>query len=83
MAPPYLDADSFPLPKGFKDFKKQPTDTGNYRDNAYRTDRRLSFKLGLTPNATDEYALGYVRQEGKKGNPVYTGSATGKNVIRY
>ncbi len=79
----YLDADSFPLPKGFKDFKKQPTDTGNYRDNAYRTDRRLSFKLGLTPNATDEYALGYVRQEGKKGNPVYTGSATGKNVIRY
>lgn len=79
----YLDADSFPLPKGFKDFKKQPTDTGNYRDNAYHTDNRLSFKLGLTPNATDEYALGYVRQEGEKGNPVYTGSATGKNVIRY
>ncbi|WP_034387374.1 TonB-dependent receptor plug domain-containing protein [Comamonas composti] len=79
----YLDADSFPLPKGFKDFKKQPTDTGDKRENAYRTDKRLSFKIGLTPNATDEYALGYVHQEGEKGNPVYTGTATGKNVIRY
>src|SRR2546429_7341951 len=37
----------------------------------FRSDKRLSFKLGLTPNATDEYALGYVRQEGEKGNPVY------------
>ena len=72
----YLDADSFRLPKGFKDFKAQPTDTGSQRENAYRTDKRLSFKVGLTPNATDEYALGYVRQEGEKGNPVYTGQST-------
>lgn len=72
----YLDADSFPLPKGFTDYKKTPTDTGNDRENASRTDKRLSFKLGLTPNATDEYALGYVRQEGRKGNPVYTGAST-------
>ena len=72
----YLAADSFRLPGGFKDFKAQPTDTGNYRENAYRTDKRLSFKVGLTPNATDEYALGYVRQEGEKGNPVYTGQST-------
>lgn len=73
----YLDADNFPLPKGFKDFKKKPTDTGSHRENAYRTDKRLSFKVGLTPNATDEYALGYVRQEGEKGNPVYTGNKGG------
>ncbi|MFC4621392.1 TonB-dependent receptor plug domain-containing protein [Comamonas nitrativorans] len=72
----YLDADSFPLPKGFTDYKKAPTDTGSDRENASRTDKRLSFKLGLTPNATDEYALGYVRQEGRKGNPVYTGAST-------
>ena len=77
----YLDADSFPLPGGFKDYKAKPTDTGDNRQNAYRTDKRLSFKLGLTPNATDEYALGYVRQEGEKGNPVYTGRASGG--IRY
>lgn len=79
----YLDADSFPLPGGFKDYKAKPTDTGDNRQNAYRTDNRLSFKLGLTPNATDEYALGYVRQEGEKGNPVYTGKSTQQNAVRY
>ena len=77
----YLDADSFPLPHGFKDFKAKPTDTGSRRENAYRTDQRLSLKLGITPNATDEYALGYVRQDGEKGNPVYTGQST--SGIRY
>ena len=79
----YLEADSFPLPRGFRDYKKQPTDTGSNRENADRTDKRLSFKLGLTPNATDEYAIGYVRQEGEKGNPVYTGQSTQKNAVRY
>lgn len=77
----YLDADGFPLPKGFKDYKAKPTDTGSQRENAYRTDQRLSFKIGLTPNATDEYALGYVNQDGEKGNPVYTGQST--SGIRY
>jgi len=77
----YLDADSFPLPRGFRDYKANPTDTGSRRENAYRTDQRLSLKLGITPNATDEYALGYVRQDGEKGNPVYTGQS--KSGIRY
>ncbi|AVP57567.1 TonB-dependent receptor plug domain-containing protein [Pulveribacter suum] len=79
----YLDADGFALPRGFRDYKRQPTDAGSHRENAYRTDRRLSFKLGLTPNATDEYALGYVRQEGEKGNPVYTGRSAQRNAVRY
>jgi len=77
----YLDADSFPLPRGFRDYKAKPTDTGSRRENAYRTDQRLSLKLGITPNATNEYALGYVRQGGEKGNPVYTGQS--KSGIRY
>ena len=77
----YLDADSFPLPHGFQDFKNVPTDTGDSRENAQRRDRKFSVKLGLTPNATDEYAIGYVRQEGEKGNPVYTGRAT--SGVRY
>jgi len=76
-----LDADSFPLPGGFKDYKAKPTDTGSSRENAYSNDRRLSLKLGLTPNASDEYALGYVRQEGEKGNPVYTGQSS--SGVRY
>lgn len=77
----YLDADSFPLARGFRDYKATPTDTGDERANAWRTDKRLSLKLGFTPNEHDEYALGYVRQEGEKGNPVYTGKAT--SGIRY
>ncbi len=77
----WLDADGFPLPDGFVDYKRVPTDTGDERDNADRDDRKLSLKLGFMPNETDEYALGYVRQEGEKGNPVYTGRAT--SGIRY
>ena len=81
----YLDADSFPLPHGFKDFKVKPTDTGSRRENAYRTDQRLSL-LGITPNATDEYALGYVRQDGERatrGTPASppAASATGAGRI--
>lgn len=73
----YLDANGFPLPKDFHDQKKSPTDLGSYRENGHYTDKKLSFKLGLTPNATDEYVFGYVRQEGKKGQPVYTGERKG------
>lgn len=76
-----LKADAFPLPDGFRDYKSVPTDTGDDRRNADRDDRRLSFKLGYTPREGDEYALGYARQDGEKGNPVYTGSARGG--IRY
>lgn len=69
----WLDADKYPLGRGFKDGKKVPTDTGKYRENAYRRDKRASFKIGLTPNATDEYVLGYAIQNGEKDQPVYVG----------
>ena len=76
-----LKANSFPLPSHFRDYKNSPTDVTDYRQNAAHEDKRFSFKLGLTPNAHDEYALGYVRQDGKKENPVYTG--TSESGIRY
>ncbi|WP_313140786.1 TonB-dependent receptor [Stenotrophomonas sp.] len=76
-----LKADEFPLPDGFVDYKRVPTDTGSERQNAQREDRRLSFKLGYTPREGDEYAIGYARQDGEKGNPVYTGTA--RSGIRY
>lgn len=72
---------SFALPKGFKDYKAKPTDTGNYRENADEKNRRIALKVGLTPNATDEYVLGYSRIDAEKGNPVYTGTST--DGIRY
>lgn len=48
---------------------------GGHRDNSYRHDWRVSAKVGYTPNATDEYAVGFIHQEGEKGNPVQTTSA--------
>ncbi len=76
-----LKANEFPLPEGFRDYKRVPTDTGSDRRNAAREDRRLSFKLGYAPREGDEYAIGYARQDGEKGNPVYTGTA--RSGIRY
>lgn len=69
----WLGADKFPLGKGFEDGKSKPTDTGKYRENAKRRDQRASFKIGLTPNETDEYVLGYSNQKGEKEQPVYVG----------
>ena len=77
----WLDADSFPLPDGFVDYKSKPTDMGNKRENAYRNDRRTSIKIGFEPNERSEFALGYVKQQGEKGNPVYTGRSN--SGIRY
>lgn len=34
---------------------------------------KFSVKAGFTPNATDEYVIGYVNQKGEKGNPPYVG----------
>lgn len=76
-----LDADTFPLPEGFKDDKANPTDTDGHRENAYRNDRRASIRIGYAPNERSGFAIGYVRQDGEKGNPVYTGRAS--SGIRY
>jgi iron complex outermembrane receptor protein len=90
----YLDADNFPLssdytsraiPTSAKSSTPLVVEDGSQRENSYRTDKKLSLKLGLTPNATDEFALGYVKQEGEKGNPPYAGTAPGTlgSSIRY
>jgi iron complex outermembrane receptor protein len=66
----YLDEDFFSLSD---DFSATSLEDGGRRENSYRTDKKISFKLGLTPNDSDEYVLGYQRQEGEKGNPPYAG----------
>ena len=43
------------------------------RNNADRKDTKINIKLGLTPNTTDEYAIGYVKQDGEKNTPPYAG----------
>lgn len=72
----YLDSDNFPLSS---DYKATATENGGHRKNAYRKDSKLSLKLGLTPNASDEYTLSYIKQDGKKGQPPSTDPA----VARY
>jgi iron complex outermembrane receptor protein len=66
----YLTQDAFRLPDGFRPVT---TEDGGNRQNSYRTDWRASAKLGLTPRATDEYALVVAWQDGEKGNPPYSG----------
>lgn len=67
----YLDRDSYTLSRDFRPVAAQPD---RERRNAYNTDKKLNIKVGLTPNATDEYALNYVNQKGEKGSPPYAGT---------
>lgn len=65
-----LKQNTYPLSGDFKPRKYQQTDD---RANAYRDDLKFSVKAGYTPNATDEYVIGYVNQHGEKGTPPYVG----------
>lgn len=67
----YLKTDHFDLPGGFRPTNVQQGE--GQRENSRRKDAKLSVKLGLTPNATDEYVFGIVRQDGEKGQPTYAG----------
>lgn len=73
----YIEADTFPLSS---DFQGNAVQRPGNRDNAYRTDKKLSLKVALTPNAVDEYAIGYMAQRGEKGNPPYAGTAPGTST---
>jgi iron complex outermembrane receptor protein len=41
------------------------------RGNSQTNDWSINAKVGLTPNATDEYSLNFIRQNGKKGVPFH------------
>ncbi|MEO9003285.1 MAG: TonB-dependent receptor [Ginsengibacter sp.] len=57
-------------------------ENGKERDNSYRTDQKYSLKIGWTPNEKNEYVLGYINQQGKKGNPVYTGHDSLNSLLK-
>ena len=48
------------------DFKPTAHENGGRRDHTAKKDWRANLKLGFTPNATDEYSLNFVKQEGEK-----------------
>lgn len=54
-------------------YKPHAHEDGGDRDNSYRTDKKITFKVGWTPNKKQEYVLGYINQQGEKGTPVYAG----------
>ncbi|WP_230540845.1 TonB-dependent receptor plug domain-containing protein [Janthinobacterium sp. FW305-129] len=68
----YIDSDGFPMSS---DFRPTATEDGGTRNNAYRKDHKLSFKVGYTPVGGDEYALSYYKQHGEKGQPPSTNPA--------
>lgn len=72
----YTESNGFPLSS---DFDATKTESGGLRDNSQQRDSKMSFKLGLTPNDTDEYALSYYQQNGEKGQP----PSTDPSVARY
>jgi iron complex outermembrane receptor protein len=65
----YAEADYFRMSS---DFKPTSTEDGKRRENSYYQDSKISLKLGLTPNASDEYTLSYIHQDGEKGQPPST-----------
>ena len=76
----YVDYDYTMLPDDFEPTNSQQGK--GRRENSNHRDSKFSFKLGFTPNETDEYVLGYVQQDGRKGQPTYAGDlpATGQRA---
>ncbi|MES2240588.1 MAG: TonB-dependent receptor [Bacteroidota bacterium] len=74
----YLNRKSYQMSKDFIPMKNED---GKERDNSYRTDQKVSVKVGWTPTKKSEYALGYINQQGEKGNPVYAGSDANNSLL--
>jgi iron complex outermembrane receptor protein len=72
----YTTQDYYRLGRGFVPARGED---GGRRDNSLSRDGKASLKVGLTPNATDEYALNLISQKGRKDDPPYAGSAAGVN----
>ncbi len=71
----YAESDYFPLSSSFT---PTATENGGHRENSYRKDDKVSFKIGLLPNASDEYVLSYYKQNGEKGQPPSTYPASAR-----
>lgn len=54
------------------DFTPTAIEDGGERINSGSEDYRYSLRFGYTPNATDDYAISYIRQSGEKNAPYHT-----------
>ncbi|MBJ7534294.1 TonB-dependent receptor [Rhodomicrobium vannielii ATCC 17100] len=66
-----LDSKGWKLSDDFKPHNSASED-GGWRNNSDVNDWRINVKAGITPNATDEYSISYLKQEGSKGAPFHT-----------
>jgi len=57
-----------------RDFQPTSYENGGRAENSSSRDRKLSLRVGYTPNSTDEYAISYSNQDGRKQQPFYTGN---------
>ena len=69
----YSNQDFFPMSRSFTPVAPFREDGGK-RNWSDQNDGRINLKIGLTPNATDEYAFNYIKQKGTKNTPPYTGN---------
>ena len=53
------------------DFIPTAIEDGGERNGSDNEDSRANFKLGYTPNDTDEYSISYTAQTGEKGAPLH------------
>jgi len=54
-----------------EDFTPTVNQGAGFRDNTQRENWRVSAKVGITPDATDEYAVSVIHQENSKGAPFH------------
>lgn len=72
-----VDQDHFSLSDDFNPRSSAPFDpsfpyeNGGNRDNSDFQDWRINAKVGITPNATDEYSINYTTQSGEKNAPLH------------
>jgi iron complex outermembrane receptor protein len=67
----WQNRDSWSLSDDFR--PTQPTlEDGGERSNSASEDWRVNVKAGWTPNATDEYAISYIKSSGEKNAPYHT-----------
>ncbi|MDR3298543.1 MAG: TonB-dependent receptor [Candidatus Accumulibacter sp.] len=65
-------------------FKSTPYQgSGDKRANSDKKDVRVSLKAGYTPNATDEYSVNFVKQEGEKNRAFAANAATTNNYWKW
>jgi len=75
----FLMSNGWVLPESYNPTVQQGA---GLRDHSDTTDWRINLRAAITPNATDEYSISYIKQGGRKGAPIHV-TDTLVNSTRY